>query len=247
MQENCCSLALPTNSIPVASQELQTAVVKAAHDAGLLVVGHATALESTEIVLNCGADGLTHTFIDQHPTDAILPMYKRNNAFVIPTLVILSSLTDELQDRRDKFANIADGLGLVDEFTKQNMQDKIGLKSPEASIEHGFETVRIFKKHGIDVVAGTDSAAGLKGSGIGPSLWMELELYVEKCGFSVTEALRSATSVTAKRFGFTDRGTIEQGKRADLLLVKGDPTNELSGLWAQGGIQGVWKQGLKAV
>lgn len=58
MQENCCSLAFPTDSIPVASLELQTAVVDAAHKQGLIALGHATAIESTEIILKAGADGL---------------------------------------------------------------------------------------------------------------------------------------------------------------------------------------------
>ena len=246
MQENCCSLALPTNSIPVASLELQTSVVKAAHDAGLLVVGHATARESTEIVLKSGADGLTHTFIDQSPTEDIVPLYKENNAFVIPTLVILSSLTNELQDLREKFAEIASSKFGVDDFTKQNMVEFLGMKAPQCSIEHAYETIRMFRKHGIDVVAGTDSAGGLKGSGVGPSLWMELGLYVSECGMSVVEALKAATSVTARRFSFNDRGVIEKGRRADLVLVKGNPTERLEDLW-EGGIAGVWKQGLRAV
>jgi len=120
------------------------------------------------------------------------------------------------------------------------------MKAPQCTIEHGYETVRMFRKHGIDVVAGTDSAAGLKGSGIGPSLWMELGLYVSECGMSPVEALRSATSVTAKRFRFEDRGLVEKGRRADLLLVKGNPTERLEDLW-EGGIAGVWKEGLRAV
>ena len=246
MQENCCSLALPTNSIPVASLELQTSVVNAAHSADLLVVAHATSRESTELVLKAGADGLTHTFVDQSPTEDIVPLYKKNNAFVIPTLVILSSLTGELQDLREKFAQIAHDKFGIDDFTKQTMVEFLGMKAPQCNIEHGYETVRLFREHGIDVVAGTDSAAGLKGSGIGPSLWMELGLYIEKCGMSTVEALKSATSVTAARFGFNDRGVVEKGRRADLVLVKGDPTERLEDFWEKG-IAGVWKLGLRAV
>lgn len=248
MQENCCSLALPTNSIPVATLQLQTAVVNAAHAEDLLVVAHATSLESTEIVLEAGADGLTHTFIDQSPTDAIIPLYKKNNAFVIPTLVVLSSLTNELQDLRESFAEVAYGnLGIIDGFTKQNMVEFLGMKAEGCKIEHSFETIRLFRKHGIDVVAGTDSACGLKGTGIGPSLWMELQLYIEKCGMSVVEALRSATGVTADRFKFNDRGHVEVGRRADLVLVKGNPTERLADFWEKGGIKGVWKLGVRAV
>jgi imidazolonepropionase-like amidohydrolase len=99
---------------------------------------------------------------------------------------------------------------------------------------------------GIDVCAGTDAVGGLKGTGVGPSLWMELEMYVEKCGMSVAEALKSATAVPARRFGFSDRGVVAEGKRADLVLVKGDVTQKLQDLWEGDGIVAVWKQGFKA-
>lgn len=65
MQENCCSLKFPTNSIPVATLELQTAVVKAAHEHGMPVLGHATSIESTEIILKSGADGLVRDLVSR--------------------------------------------------------------------------------------------------------------------------------------------------------------------------------------
>lgn len=246
MQENCCSLAMPTNSVPVASLELQSAVVKAAHENGLPCVGHALSVDMTEVILNAGADGLTHTFVDQPPPQSIVDLYKKTGAFVIPTLTTLASLTAEQQDRRDKFAEIAHKKGIVDDFTRQNMTELLGMKDPAAKLEYAFQTITKLKQEGIDVVAGTDAVAGLKGTGIGPSLWMELEMYVEKCGFSVTDALHSATALPAKRFGFSDRGEVTEGKRADLVLVKGDATEKLQSLWEGEGIVGVWKEGFKA-
>lgn len=44
------------------------------------------------------------------------------------------------------------------------------------------------------------------------------------------EVLRLATSASAQLLGLTDRGTIEAGKRADLLVVQGDPTERLDAL-----------------
>ena len=246
MQENCCSLAMPTNAIPVATLELQTAVVKAAHENGLPCVGHALSTDMTEIVLKAGADGLTHTFINEPPPQSIIDLYKQTGAFVIPTLSVLASLTAELQDWRDRFAEAAHKKGIVDDFAKQNMKELLGMKDEAAKLEYAFETITKLKKEGVDVVAGTDAVAGLKGTGIGPSLWMELELYVEKCGFSVTEALSSATTVPARRFGFSDRGEVAEGKRADLVLVKGNVTERLQDLWEGEGIVGVWKEGFKA-
>lgn len=69
----------------------------------------------------------------------------------------------------------------------------------------------------------------------------ELYLFVKHCGFSPAEALRAATFLNAKRFGFTDRGQIKEGLRADLVLVEGNP---LEGIDATLDLRGVWKEGM---
>ena len=74
----------------------------------------------------------------------------------------------------------------------------------------------------------------------GVSLHQELLLLTE-CGLSAEEALRAATSGPAREFGLIDRGRIENGRRADLLLVKGDPTKDIR---ATRDIVGVWKAGI---
>jgi imidazolonepropionase-like amidohydrolase len=247
MQENCCSLALETDSVPAATLELQTALVKAGHSENMVVVGHALSLDNTAILLRAGADGLTHTFVDQPPNDMILELYKKTGAFCIPTLSVLASLTDEEQEERDKFAEIAAGKGLIDHFTEQNMCAALGMKAPDARLQYAYDTVRKLHVEGVDIVAGTDAVAGLKGTAVGPSLWMELDMYVNKCGMSVLEALSAATAVSAKRFKFDDRGTIEKGKRADLVLVYGDIRMGLQNIWKEPGIVGVWKGGFRAM
>ena len=55
------------------------------------------------------------------------------------------------------------------------------------------------------------------------------------------EALASATSEPARAFGFHDRGRIAEGLRADLLLVNGDPTVDIT---ATRDIVGIWKLGV---
>jgi hypothetical protein len=64
----------------------------------------------------------------------------------------------------------------------------------------------------------------------GHSVHRELELYVE-AGFTPMEAIRAATIVPA-RFMHRDRelGTVEPGKRADLVIVRGDPLSEISAI-----------------
>lgn len=165
---------------------------------------------------------------------------------MVPTLVVLTSLTGEEQELRDRFANIAKTKSLVTEAQYDNMVTSLGVKAEGATIEHAYSSIKQLKAEGIDVVAGTDSVAGLQGTAIGPSLWQELSMYVDKCGFTAEEALRSATEAGARRFGFQDRGTIEVGKRADLVLVEGDVTQNLERLWEGRGVVNVWKEGLLA-
>lgn len=88
--------------------------------------------------------------------------------------------------------------------------------------------------------SGTDSTGLAPGTAFGLSLHQELAMLVQDCGFSPIEALRSATSVPAKRLHFPDRGLIREGMRADLVLVEGDPTQDidctldLRGAWVAG-------------
>ncbi|WP_242832530.1 amidohydrolase family protein [Desulfosporosinus orientis] len=56
-------------------------------------------------------------------------------------------------------------------------------------------------------------------------------------GLSPAEALQSATSKPAECFGLKDRGIIKTGKRADLLLINGDPTRDIKAIR---NVEGVW-------
>ena len=68
----------------------------------------------------------------------------------------------------------------------------------------------------------------------------ELNVFVNKIGMSPVEALRSATSLVAKRFQFTDRGRLAEGLNADMLLVEGNPLEDID---ATLNIRGVWRDG----
>jgi hypothetical protein len=84
-----------------------------------------------------------------------------------------------------------------------------------------LEMVRRVYEAGIPIVAGTDAMAGF-------TLHRELELYVE-AGIPAAEVLRIATLQAATIANRANQlGSIEPGKLADLILVDGDPTTDIS-------------------
>lgn len=68
----------------------------------------------------------------------------------------------------------------------------------------------------------------------------ELYLLVQKIGMTPVEALRSATSLIAECFRFEDRGRLAEGLNADLLLVEGNPLQNIDDTL---NIRGVWRDG----
>jgi imidazolonepropionase-like amidohydrolase len=92
------------------------------------------------------------------------------------------------------------------------------------------DIVKAMHDRGVRIVAGTDGAIP------GHSLLREIELYVQ-AGMSPAEALNSATLMPAKVMQMDKYvGSIETGKRADLLVLDADPLANISnirkGRWA---------------
>ncbi|MCH7719168.1 MAG: amidohydrolase family protein [Chloroflexi bacterium] len=77
-------------------------------------------------------------------------------------------------------------------------------------------------------MTGTDTGA-VRSRVPGFSLHRELALLAGS-GFSNMDVLRAATARAAEALWRSDLGTIEAGKQADLLLLRGDPLQDLSAL-----------------
>src|SRR5208283_3956051 len=115
---------------------------------------------------------------------------------------------------------------------------------PQGKLSDAYAGVMALHKAGVDILAGSDVSDPipiLGGLAHGASLHHELQLLVA-AGLTPVEALRSATSIPARRFGLADRGRIVPGARADLLLVEGDPTTSINDTLS---IIGVWRCGTK--
>jgi imidazolonepropionase-like amidohydrolase len=97
--------------------------------------------------------------------------------------------------------------------------------------------VRQLVRSGVPLLAGTDAPS--PGATYGASVHGELELLVG-AGLTPVQALTAATSNAARAFKLVDRGRVERGMRADLVLVDGDPTRDIL---ATRRIVEVWKRG----
>jgi imidazolonepropionase-like amidohydrolase len=64
-----------------------------------------------------------------------------------------------------------------------------------------------------------------------PDLFEEIECFVDYCGFTPLEAITSATLIGAKTIGVEDtHGTVEVGKKANMVILKADPSRNIRNL-----------------
>jgi imidazolonepropionase-like amidohydrolase len=102
------------------------------------------------------------------------------------------------------------------------------------------ESVTRLHRAGVPLMAGSDAnQSPMAAVKHGEALHRELELLVD-AGLSNEEALRTATSLPAKWFQLGDRGLIVVGKRADLVLVGGNPVVDIA---ATKNVRRVWIAG----
>jgi len=221
-------------SLPTLDAKEAAAVVAAAHRRGVLAVAHVHTRAAALLAVAAGVDGLAHLFVDEPPGAGFGALLAEHGTFVIPTLSVLASLAGEPA-----------GASLVDDgrlssyllaSERNSARQSFGKLAPRA-ISVAAETLAQLRAAGVPILAGSD--APNPGTAYGASLHGELELLVAN-GLTPLEALHAATAAPADAFRLPDRGRIAPGMRADLLLVDGDPTRDITATRA---IAGIWKAG----
>jgi imidazolonepropionase-like amidohydrolase len=223
-------------SLPTLSDATLRAVIAAAHKRGKLAVVHIGDLAGARQAIAAGADGLMHLFVDREPDREFGRFAAAHHVFVVPTLVVLKSITGvgggaplAADLRMSPYLSAADKKVLTTGFPQRSNSTVT-----YAAAEHALAQL---VAAGVPILAGTD--AGNPGTSHGAALHRELELLVN-AGMTPIQALIAGTSAPAKAFRLTDRGRIVTGARADLLLVNGDPTTDIT---ATRDIAGIWKAG----
>jgi imidazolonepropionase-like amidohydrolase len=221
-------------TIPTVSKETLAAVIAAAHKRRKLAVVHIGSLQDASAAIQSGADGLAHLFVDAPPDAEFAALVAQHHAFVVPTLSVLASVSGAPSGK--PLANDSQLQPYLSQDTFKNLNTPF--PKSHGSFANAQRTIRELKARHVLILAGTD--APNPGTGHGASMHGELALLVA-AGLTPLEALAAGTSVPAHAFRLEDRGQIAPGKRADLLLVRGDPTADIL---ATRNIVTVWKLGV---
>ncbi len=225
-------------TLPMLDRPTLTGLIAAAHARGRLAVVHVLSVEHAKAAVEAGADGLVHLFPGAASTEGFAALVASKAAFVIPTLTLLHQICGQPSG----LWIMADSL--LQPYIRPSLRPMLTLprsrgEAATACVEATNGTIRLLARQGVPILAGTD--APVPGLTYGASLHGELELLV-KAGLTPLEALTAATSAPAQAFGLADRGRIQPGLRADLILVEGDPTTDIL---ATRRIVAVWKRGIE--
>lgn len=196
-------------------QEYQEIIKSIADEHNKLIVSHAPSFIAQEVARKVGGKFITHVPKDKALDKTGVQQMLDNNQIAIPTLIMSQNL-------------IATG-----KFFNPNN---------EWDYSYSNDSVALMYKMGVPILVGTDASKPVGFVGYGGSLHTELGL-LRDAGMSAEDILRGATSLPAKYFNLTDRGRIASGMRADLLLLKENPLDDIKN---SDTIAGVWTAGTVA-
>jgi imidazolonepropionase-like amidohydrolase len=180
-------------------EEIVVAVREAAA-VGASVMSHAQAGAGVKAAVRCGVRSIEHGF---ELDDEAIAMMLEAGTFLVPTLSALPSVVEAFEA----------GVGI----------DPAMVALAREWIERQSESFSRAAAAGVRIAMGSDSGITAHGENL-----RELELMVAG-GLTPSQALQAATATAAELLGVErELGTIEPGKRADLVLVEGDPLDDLA-------------------
>jgi imidazolonepropionase-like amidohydrolase len=208
--------------------DVVTAITARAHELGMTVTGHVPTSLGLIKAVEAGMDHVAHLPINGDPesplTRATIELLAKRKVVIDPTLpwneLLGHAPETTLESFEPGFAHAPPAL-LSNYRSVKNDTDaataKRRVRESEAMVKALFDA-------GVPIVAGTDGALP------GYSLLRSIEMYVE-AGMTPMQAIESATRIPAESIGLaTDTGTIEPGKRADLIVLDADPLAQISNI-----------------
>ncbi|WP_163865918.1 amidohydrolase family protein [Myxococcus eversor] len=201
-----CIKVIVDNGYNFLSVEELKVIVEEAHRMKRPVAAHTTKDESIRAAVEAGVDSIEHGY--SMPDDVLTPMV-RKRIFLVPTVGPLE-VCDEFPPE------------LGDAETRRAMAErcrKLAVK--------GYERTRRALAAGVRLAAGSDMYFAVPGMTRGETTVRALSASGE-AGVPPVDVLRSMTANAAELLRMQDQvGTLEAGKLADLVAVKGDPLKDL--------------------
>ena len=194
----------PAHSTPLALDEMKMAV-EVAHSFGKMVNTHSRSIESIQNSVIAGVDMIYHAEYTDEKTLDMLEEAK-DRIFVGPTIGLFHTMIHQ---------------GAA--WLPQPVLEAMGIP---ALVEESIKTHTELRKRGIRHVIGGDYGFLWNPQG---TQALDLQLFVDYYGYTPAEALICATrNGGAAMRAQGDLGTLEAGKLADMILVDGDPLQDLS-------------------
>lgn len=209
------------------------ALVDEAHKSRIRVVTHTVTLDKAKIAARSKVDIIVHGLGDRAVDEELLSLMKASHTALVSTLAVY-------QPR--------EGLALPRAFLERVIPPGVvaTLKPAEGPVPPARQArwnflllnAKALFDGGIATGVGTD--AGMPGTYHGEATLHEMELLVQ-AGLTPMQALVAGTSGSAKLLGVDgDRGTLQVGKAADLVLIDGEPDRSIEDLYK---ISRVWLGG----
>jgi imidazolonepropionase-like amidohydrolase len=200
------------------STEEIRAFVEEARNARVRTAAHAQGTQGIKNAVQAGIDSIEHgMYLD----DECIEMMLDNGTCLVPTLAIVDAIATHGRE-----------VGVMETSVR---------KAERVQEDHRESFQRAFAA-GVTCGLGTDYLSDPM-TPMGHNA-VELEMYVERAGLSPMDAIVCATRNNATVLGLEgELGTVETGKLADLLVVEGDPLEDISILRDKANITTVLKAG----
>lgn len=208
------------------SPEVYTAIIDEAHRHGLRAIAHIYELDDAKGVVVAGADGTAHMVRNPGPDTELLDLLIANDVFVFTSMSIQRGIPEGpawLDDpslletvKAEHTAGVRAMMAQVPEVMRPQ------LKAGYEVLESGLRT---YVDAGVRILLSADS--GVLHQFIGFAEHRELESMVD-AGMPALDAIRASTLLPAQMLGLHDRGSLEVGKRADLLVLDANPLDAIA-------------------
>ncbi len=211
------------------------ALIGAAHQNNMKAAAHLFYIADARQLVKDGIDIIAHSIRDQVADDTLVAAIRDKGIVYIPTLALdkfAYAYGDTPPWLDNPYFRKSLEAGAFELITSQTYRDGIRNNTNYPDKVRAFETalknVYILHKAGVLVALGTDSGAS-PARAQGFSEHMELILLVE-AGFTPLEAITAGTKNAAKALRVDDAyGTLETGKKADLLVLNENPAQNIAG------------------